>query len=233
LAEISPHLSLRAFLVFSIPSLIANVALQGCTTAERWGLAWLADPASTAIFVQAVGLSLAVAGAASTVLNTYYYPIITAAAATSERTPLLAALKPLRRYLAFTAAGLVASTVTFSVLAGPLTHLLFGPNFAAVRKLLPWTMTGAALFQMGQAMAGVSMTAREMVGQNAVYVASRLGYLGCLLGFGRGPNPPLRFSRMYGFGNALYLGLMGVICWRLFRNEHKVATALVAPDDRA
>ena len=69
-----------------------------CTSAERWGLARLADTAATALFVQAVGLSTAAAGAATGFVSAYFNPLILQDAA-HHADPLQAARVPLRRFL--------------------------------------------------------------------------------------------------------------------------------------
>ena len=232
LSSLSNQLSLGSFLVFSIPSLFANVMTQASASAERWGLAKLVDPASTAIFVQAAALSMALTGAVVSILNAYYYPLITGAASSSEAAPLSAAVRPLRSYLLSTVLLLGLETLAFALFARPITHLLFGPKFSDVARLLPWTMLGAGFFQLAQGLAIVSMTAREMIGKNASVVVSRAVYLVVLLLAGAGPSAAVRFSRIFSLGHGLYLIFMVLVCAYLVRREQTTArlAAGTAPD---
>jgi hypothetical protein len=198
-----PALSLPAALHFCLPFLGTTLAIQIGTSAERWGLARLADPAATALFVQATGLSLAAAGAATSFLGAYFYPLIHAAGA-GER-PLEGARVPLRRYLllsALASAAMVACGVPF---AGPAARLLFGPRFAQVESLLPWTLAAAAAFVLGQAIAMVSVVARDAKGPNLARSLPLALYVVALLAWPRSAEPALLFSRLYLAQQLLYL----------------------------
>ncbi len=205
------ELTLRSFATFSAPYLFTAVLTQVANSAERWGLARFQDPAATALFVQGVGLSTAIAGAFTQVLNTYYTPIISTAAAV-DPLPLRGARKPVLAYLVLTglALGMMVACVAF--LSGPLTVVLFGPRYAAVGPLLPWTACGAALFAGGQALAMVPFVTRDAIGQNVARSIALVTYSAALILLPHVEQAALVFSKLFAAGNGLYLLLMlGVV----------------------
>jgi hypothetical protein len=186
---------------------------QLCTTAERWGLARVADTSSTALFVQAVGLSMAGAGAANGFLGTYFYPLIHRGAATGTD-PLAGAQVPLRRYLLLSGAVCLAMVLLGVPLAGPASALLFGPRYAEVARLLPWTVGGSAFFACGQALSVRSLVKRDAIGPNVARTVSLLLYAAALVLLPPGADAALRFSRLYCAAQALYLLLMALSAFR-------------------
>lgn len=205
------ELTLRSFAAFSAPYLFTAVLTQVATSAERWGLARFQDPAATALFVQAVGLSMAIAGAFTQVLDTYYTPIISTAAA-ADPLPLRGARKPVLAYLALTGLALGLMVVCVAFLSGPLTVALFGPRYAAVGPLLPWTACGAALFAVGQALSMVPFVTRDPIGQNVARSVALVTYSAALLLLPRVEQAALVFSKLFAAGHGLYvLFMLGVV----------------------
>lgn len=215
------ELSLRSFANFSLPYVFTAFLTQVATSAERWGLARFQDPAATALFVQAVGLSTALAGAFTGVLNTYYTPIISTAAA-AVPLPLRGARKPVLAYLALSGLALSLMAGCVALLSGPLTVALFGPRYAAVGPLLPWTACGAALFAVGQALSMIPFVTRDAIGQNLARSAALIVYSGALLFLPRVEDAALVFSKLFAAGHALYVVLMlGVVVWQV--RGHRLA----------
>ena len=211
-------LTIGTFIALSAPSLLSNAMTQGAASAERWGLALHADPAQTALFVQAVGLAMSVVGAATGFLGIYFAPLFTGAAVGQAR-PIHAAARPLRRFLLSTMAALGLVVVAFTLLAHPITRLFFGARFQAVEPLLPWTIAGAALFQLGQTLFYVPYLARETVSQMVTYTGSRIVYIALLLGLAGSGASALRFTQFYVIGHILYAVAMAWVAWRHVRRE--------------
>ena len=203
---VGPELGWRSALRFSLPFLGTALVMQLCTTAERWGLARI-DPASTALFVQSVGLSMAGAGAATGFLGGYFYPLIHSGAAEGPA-PLSGARVPLRRYLLLSATACGVLLVLGVTIAGPASALLFGPRYVGVARLLPWTVAGAALFTFAQALSVRSLVLRDAVGPNVARTVPLVLYTGALLLLRPGEDAALQFSRLYCAAQALYLVLM-------------------------
>lgn len=217
--SLSTELTLAAFVAFAAPSLVSSVMTQACASAERWGLAELANPGATALFVQAVGLATTVAGAATTFLNTYFLPLITQHALKTA-TPLRAARRPIQAYLLWNFFALAAAAGGIAAMSHSLTHLLFGPRFGSVGDLLPWTMVGAALFALGQALQIYPFTAREMTSPNVAFVLSKVAYVIVLLACAsRGSGAAVLFAKVYATGSLLYAVAMVGVATRLIRRE--------------
>lgn len=212
-------LSLRGFFRYVIPYVAGVAATQLSATAERWGLADRASTSATALFVQAVGLSTAAAAAGTSFLSSYYLPIIAQASGNQQR-PIAAAWPLARKFVALTAALLLALVVFGALLAGPATRLLFGDRFRAVEDLLPWTLCGAACFALGQALTVFSYSARETLSPNVAFIASKAIYVGLLAG-ATGDALPLRFSRWFALSQALYAAMMLAASTRLILAEAK------------
>ena len=214
-------LTFPAFIAFASPALIGNILTQAATSAERWGLAKLEEPSLTAIFVLALGLSTAAVGAATGFLSTYFYPLITEAAVGSHR-PLRDSIRQSKRYMG---ANVIVLTLTAGVVgfsAGRLTPILFGPKYTSVSEVLPWTIVGAALFQMGQTLYIYPFITRDMLGPVVAYSVSRIVYIVALLWRFNG-SPVLHFGKLYACGQGLYVALMiGLSLW-LFKKESRAS----------
>lgn len=219
-------ISVRAFLTYSVPGLLAAFAAQIASSAERWGLAKLDDTATIALFVQAMGISLAATGAVTSVLTTYFYPFITGAAARSREDPLGAAEAPLRRFLFATAASQAGLALGAALFVRQITSLAFSARFAGVAELLPWTTLGGALFALGQAMTIVLFTARDALWPNLSRVLSQVLYSGALLALPHGAGPGRSFARYFVVGQMLYVGLVG---WAIFRRLRERRLRLATP----
>lgn len=206
-------LSWRAALRYSLPFLGASLVIQLCSSAERWGLTRLDGPGATALFVQAVGLSTAATGAATSFLGAYFYPLIHQGAAQGPD-PLAGARVPLRRFLLLSAAACGAIVLFGVTFAGPACALLFGPRYAAVKDLLPWTMAGAALFSFGQALATRFLVLRDPVGPNLALTLPLLGYSAALVFLAPQGEPALWFARLYCCAQALYVLLLAALSLR-------------------
>ena len=211
------NLSVRGYLSLTVPFLMSSVVAQGAVSAERWGIAKRADLGSIAIFVQAVGLGTAVASAATSFLTQYFWPLVAQAAADSDA-PLSSAKRQIERYLLANGLILVAICTATTVAAPAFTVLLFGPKYAGVKELLPWTTAGAACFVMGQALFVYSFTARETLGQTIARSLSLVIYIALLVTV-RSVEPALTFARLYLVGNAIYALLMVGVAVRLVRVE--------------
>ena len=209
--EITPSGYMRYVWPFFFTAILTQVA----ASSERWGLAKLSSPSATAVFVQAVGLSMAGAGAATSFLNSYFIPII-AQAAGAKAAPVASAGRHLRRYILLTLGLLAVFAGCMSVLAGPLTSLLFGARYAAVARYLPLTAIGASLFAGGQALGMVAFTAKEAVTPNAARWVS-LAVYSILLWVASGTSDPVfSFSWSYVAANGLYAALMAASAgWHL------------------
>jgi O-antigen/teichoic acid export membrane protein len=197
-----------------VPFLLTGIASQGATSAERWGLALRADPSATALFVQAVGFSMAACNAAVLPINTYFIPIISQSAARSAADPVRAAKPAIIRFLAFSLALLIVATLCVAVVALPLTTVLFGPRYRAIGAVLPWTMVGQALFTMGQAISIVPYSADSTAGSNGIQITAKLFYILLLLEAPCSSNCVLRFSQYFAAGNVVYIIGMIVIAMR-------------------
>jgi hypothetical protein len=205
--EFGEQLGLLPLIAHATPFLITAVAAQLASSAERWGLANRANPSATAFFVQAVGLSTAAGGAATNFLATYYGPLITDAAARSSN-PMRAAKGLILRYVALTCAMLGALVAAFAIGAGRITALLFGARYAGISPLLPWTVSGAALFGVAQALFMVPYAVRDSLWPNVIKVASLVIYAAVLCFFDFRGDPALTFCKFYASAQGLYLLLM-------------------------
>jgi O-antigen/teichoic acid export membrane protein len=197
--------SVSRFLRFSVPFLVTGIATQAATSAERWGLALRADPGATALFVQAVGISMGAANAATLPINTYFLPIVSQAAARLPEDPLRTARAPLRSFLLLSAAALILATLTVTLLAGPLTNVFFGPRYRTVQRLLPWTMLGQSFFGLGQAVSVIPVTIEATTATNVVQTVSKFAYVGLLLMLPCPSDCVRWFSQCFAIGNFLYL----------------------------
>lgn len=204
--------SARFILGYSAPYFLTAAFTQLSTTAERWGLARLADTGQTALFVLALGLSTAAVTAVVTPGSLYYQAIISNRAAEGER-PLAQALQPILRYALLTAVLLSGLVAGVTLLARPLTALAFGPAFAGIRTLLPWTILGAALFALGQCLVMIPMVRRDTIGPNVTLIASKAVYVGLLFSAGAEVGEAaLVFARCYALSHVLYVVLMVLAC---------------------
>jgi O-antigen/teichoic acid export membrane protein len=209
--------ALPRFLRFTIPFLLTSLGTQAATSAERWGLATRATPEATALFVQALGLSLAASTAVSLPFANYFTPIISQAAAATRGNPLLGARRPVFRYIAFSAVSLSLAALALAVLARPLTGIFFGPRYRDIFELLPWAMAGQCLFGLGQAVSIVPITAESTRGVAVAYVSSRAAYIALLLLAPCPADCALWFSKCFALGNALYLVLITLVAARALR----------------
>jgi hypothetical protein len=216
----TPFLTFKAFLSYTIPGLLGALAGQAATSAERWGLARLDEPATTALFVQAAGISSAATGAIASVFTTYFYPLITQAAAKTTD-PLGGAGVQLKRFLALAVLGQVVVVAMASVFARQIGSLAFGARFAGVTELLPWTMLGAALFSIGQALTIVLFTARDAVWPNATRVVSQLAYAAGLILLPHSGNLGTRFAQYFVLGQTLYVALVVLAIFRVVRQRQQ------------
>jgi hypothetical protein len=218
-AQVAAPMTLGDVGRFALPYLATAAVGQLCRSAERWGLA-SQSTAQTAIFVQSVGLSSAMVGAASSHLSIYFSAIIYSAAADSPR-PLIAAAAPIRHYMQWTLLllGILATVVAFG--AGTLTPIFFGPKYSAVTPLLPWTTLGACLFGFGQALHIYGLTARRTVGPNVAAIVAQLLYSSSLLLYHPASDMALQYARLYACGNGLYVLILVSWVVRLFRRQAK------------
>jgi O-antigen/teichoic acid export membrane protein len=213
-----PELAFSGFKSHFVPYFFGAALTQGCFSAERWGLARLADPGSTALFVQAVGLSMAVAGSSVSFVNTYYYPIIFRSA--EGQMPLRAAAKPIRRYFYWVTTILVLAVLGVWVLAPTVTPILFGMRFHAVVDLLPWAMLGSALFILGETVGVLAFTARETVVSNFARWAVQVGYIAALVLVRPSGNAALMYCKIYVCKNLMHVIMMGAVgLWLLARER--------------
>lgn len=201
----APEETFSRFARFSTPFLVTGAVTQAAVSAERWGLATRADTGATAIFVQAVAVSIAATGAAALPITTYFTPLITQGAAKTPENPLLTASRPLRSYIVLTALALAACSVVISVLAGPLTAVFFGPKYRAIALLLPWTVSGQALFALSQAIALVPISVESTVGLNVALIGSKAAYIGLLVLTTVQGDYALWFSKCFLLSNLFYL----------------------------
>jgi O-antigen/teichoic acid export membrane protein len=209
--------SWRRFFRFTVPFLVTALATQAATSAERWGLALRADPGSTAVFVQAVAVSVAAVGAATLPVSTYYLPILSQASAKRPEDPIAAARAPLLRFVMLSGASLALATIGVTVLAPILSSLLFGPRYRDIGSLLPWTMLGQSLFGLGQALSLVPLAVEATVAVNGVLVGSKVVYLVLLLAIPSPPDCALWFSKCFVVCNLLYLLGMSLVAFRAAR----------------
>lgn len=208
------ELSLGAFFSYSIPGFFGVLASLLASSVERWGLARSSDVSATALFVQAMGLSLAAAGAIGSVFQSYYYPFATNAAARNMADPLGAAAPILIRFYSILTLSLVSFALVFALFVRQITWLAFGSRFAAVAGLLPWTIVGACLFSLGQALTVALFVARDPLWPNLSRIISQALYAAALLLLPRGSDPAGLFARLFVCGQALYVAMIGFAIWR-------------------
>ena len=224
------ELTLVVALRFSAPFLVTAGVAQACTSAERWGLASLADPSATALFVQAVGLSAAAAGSATSFLSSYFYPLILHGASHSSH-PLQGARVPLRRFLLLVVVVSALLVIGALIGAGQIAALLFGPRYAGVVRLLPWTIAGAALFVVAQAVSVISLVLRDAVGPNLARTLPLVLYAIALISLRPAGDAALAFSRLYCGAQGLYLLLMlGAVLVGVRQSARQVTEAQAASE---
>jgi O-antigen/teichoic acid export membrane protein len=212
-AKIPEGLRRSQFLWFCCPYLATAIISQLCNTAERWGLAHSADAGTTAQFVQAVGLAMAVVTASVAPLGTYFQPLISQAASQGD-SPLSQAMRPIRSYLLWVI-GVLAVVATGTWLFAPyLTMILFGPAFSSVSDLLPLAVLGAGLFTLGQCVVVVPIAVRDPIGPNAAFLVSKAIYLALLVALPVSAEPAYRFCVYFAAGNAVYLAV--ILCVSVF-----------------
>jgi O-antigen/teichoic acid export membrane protein len=207
------------FLRFSLPLLFTSLAVQVAASAERWGLASRATPEATALFVQAIGLSLAATTAATMPVAAYFATIISQAAASSPDDPLAAAKRPLKQYIAASALILFLTTIGVSLLSRPLTTIFFGARYHGIFELLPWAMVGQALFGLAQVLAFVPITVEATAGVAAAFVASKVVYVAFLFGLPYSSECTLQFSKCFALGNLIYLAGIGLVAAKAVRRR--------------
>lgn len=205
--------SLRSFIAFSLPYLLGNALNQGSASAERWGLARLAHPRATALFVQSIGFAMVAAGAVAGVLNSYFQPIITQRAS-GGLAPLRSAAPAIRKYLILSLTLLALVVAGGSTLSKFVTWALFGPRFAAVARLLPWSLAGASLFMLGQALSIIPYVLKETVLPNAAAMVARASYICMLLLCRPAAGAALTYVRLFAIGHGLYALLMLAVAAR-------------------
>jgi O-antigen/teichoic acid export membrane protein len=220
-------LGARRFLSFTAPILVMGIATQAATSGERWGLALRADAGATALFVQTLAVSLAAVGAVATPINTYFAPIIAQAAATSPGDPLRGAARPLRQFILVSTLTISLIALGVSLVAGPLTTVLFGPRYRDIGALLPWAMLGQAFFGISQAIALVPISVEGTTAVSVALVGSRMIYLVLLLVLPTSGAIALLFVKCFAAGNLLYLLGMIIAAVRAMRMRRTpVADAL-------
>jgi hypothetical protein len=232
--ELRKQLGLVPLLSHSVPFLLTGVATQLAGSAERWGLSHRSEPAATALFVQAVGISTAAAGALISFLASYYGPLITDAA-TKASSPLWGGWPYIRRYVLSGAGVLAVLVATFALGARLLTSLFFGAKYAPVSGLLPWTTLGAAFFSLGQMLFMVPYAVRDSIWPSAIKVGTLVAYAAALVAYPAGGDAALGFSHIYALAQAVYAGLMlvlAVVHIRLARRG-SIAIAQPVPDPTA
>jgi O-antigen/teichoic acid export membrane protein len=218
--------SFSRFLRFSIPFLVTTLTVQIAASVERWGLALRATPQSTALFVQAVGLSTAATGAATLPISTYFQPIISQNAARAPDHPFRAARRPLSLFLALSFLALLSTTIAAVAFARPITEIFFGPRYRGIFELLPWAMAGQALFAMGQALSMIPILVEATAGLAVVLVISKGVYLSLLIAIPSQGDCALWFSRCFALGNLLYLAAMCLLAGKALwarRGTHRAA----------
>lgn len=201
---VSAQLSVRSFVWYSLPYVFSGIVTQVCASAERWRLSSLDDPSATAYFVQAVGLSSSAVAIPCGVLISYYLPVITHTIA-KVPAPMRATARLRRDFLRFTGGSLVAVVFVVIVATDSITPILFGPKYAPVSRLLPWTTAGAALFQIGQVLAIHAYIARDTFSPNAAHVVSQMVYAALLILWPVHADPALTFSKIFLGGRLLYV----------------------------
>lgn len=224
------QLSFRAFLRYAGPYFLGVVAMQVCTTAERWGLAHRSGGAATAMFVQAAALGTVAASSCGNVIMAYYQPIVAQAAGANPH-PIMSAWSVLRRYVTLAGLVLAALVVVVAPLAPWATRILFGPRFSAVEGLLPWAIAAGALFAFGQVLTGFAVCAREVLSPNVAYIASRILYVGLLMFAGSG-DLSRSFTISLVISNAVYVILVAASAIWLTARERFGASRSVAPTPR-
>jgi hypothetical protein len=203
-------ISIRAFLHYCLPSLAATLGAHAASSVERWSLAGHDGPASMAMLVQASGLALSGVNAVAGVITSYYYPLITQAAARGDD-PVCASRPVLARYLLATAS-VLGVAVVIAVACAPLaTRLVFGSSYAAASRLLPWTVLAAALFAMGQALSVVLLTARATIAAAVARVGSVGAYVVALLALSPGEHSALGYARIQACCQLLYIAAVIVL----------------------
>ncbi len=212
--RLTSQLSFRAFLTYSVPGFFGVLIPQIASSIERWGLARSSDTAATALFVQAMGMSVAVTGAISGIVVNYYYPFATNAAARDTADPLGAAAPILRQFYGVLVTALASVTVLIALFVKPITWIAFGARFASVARLLPWTIVGASLFALGAALTAALFIARDAMWPNLARIISQLAYVAALLLLPRGSDPAGTFAREYAGAQALYTLLIAGAIWR-------------------
>jgi O-antigen/teichoic acid export membrane protein len=217
------ELGARSMLYFALPYAITAVVAQGAGTAERWGLAAKADTAATALFVQAVGIATAAAGAVCLPLNTYFFPLVSQAVA-QNGCSLSCARSSIRRYLVLTACVLAVFVTGLAFLAAPLTSLLLGREYLPVSGLLPWTAVALAFFSMGQALTVVPFASRDPWAPNLALWCAKGLYLVALILTPLMLNAVHQFCVVFAASNLVYLILMACFALRTWRRGASLDT---------
>ncbi len=223
----------REILRFSGPYVVSSVLMQVCGTAERWGLARLDNPSSTALFVLSVGLSTAGANAISSPLLSYFQPLITEAASKMD---VVSVERHLRRLTVASAALMVAGAGVAYLLAPFAAALLFGKQFAGISSVLPWTAVGACAFALGQALAMYPFAARDSLGPNVAHGAALGVYAAVLFVYRPSEAHALAFARVNAAAYLGYAAVMALVAlkWsRRFARLGAKAWDLATPDPAA
>ncbi|WP_242344777.1 polysaccharide biosynthesis protein [Anaeromyxobacter terrae] len=203
----------RQVMSYSLPYLLSAALAQVCTSAERWGLARIGSPSSTAMFVLAVGIATAGTNAVAAPLLSYYQPLITQAA-TAQDSRLLSLLRKLVTITGVAMAGAIVVALVFSEFA---TQLLFGSRYAAVAGVLPSAVIGATAFAMGQALAMFPYAARDAIGPNVALGVSQVAYAVALSQYRPAGDAASAFARVYAGAYVGYAVLMAMLAARWAR----------------
>jgi O-antigen/teichoic acid export membrane protein len=206
----SEWLSWKAYVRFCGPALLGAVVAQVAASAERWGLASRSDAASTALFVQATGLSIAAAGGVNSILMGYFYPIINQYAAQSDRFPLAEAWKPITQFLKLSALFFTAMALGGWFLGAWLTPLFFGARFEAVSEILPIVFVASALMGFTQTLTIPLYTARDSTSPSLARSLSLGLYSIALILWPVAQSNPTSFSWIYLVSQVGYLLIVGL-----------------------
>ncbi|MCM0605499.1 MAG: hypothetical protein KA715_05365 [Xanthomonadaceae bacterium] len=215
-------LSFNSYKNFFLPTFFTTIIAQAAASAERWGLAQHSDTSSTAIFVQAIGLSLAVAGVINSILMGYFYPIITQSAAESVDSPLKSAWKPVIQFLKLSVFFYIIMALFGFLFSRILTPLLFGAKFLNVESILPITLLGTAVMGLTQTITIPIYTARDALSPNVAKTISLSVYLTLLLLTPKHLATPINYAWIYTGSQFLFLLLVSLS----FRMHAKAASRI-------
>lgn len=173
----APFVSAPTFLRFAAPFFFAGAATQVAASAERWGLALRADPGAAAVYVQALGLASAAAGAITNPIGNFFSPLIASGGAKTPENPLVGARSALKRYLVAMLVVLIGEALFVAIFARLLAGLFFGAKYSATATLLPWVAVAQAAFAFAVALAMVPLVAGRTVSVNIATTTARLAFV--------------------------------------------------------